>query len=235
LRPEQKKLVDDLVRRYNTTTGKKIVPQQGYDEARMSVRTTFDAVTHALLTSKMTDAKGKNLGRAIDIIDAVDDVMGQEEGVGGDRQFRLYVYLKPTAFDSLAKSREFTRERDNTVYHKGFPICFRLKNGPPSIQFSISRDHRMADIDVDYRSSSFPVALFNGHLTASNSDVRAGNNLDRHDNRWAGLNGWWREIFGFSSDSSVKSLQERSKGGTSVVPLNPRVRSERWGYYDSLY
>src|SRR5215831_20972471 len=50
LRPEQKKLIDDLVRRYNQTTGNKLVPAEGYDAARMSVRTTFDAVTHALLT-----------------------------------------------------------------------------------------------------------------------------------------------------------------------------------------
>lgn len=107
----------------------------------------------------------------------------------------MYVYLKPNAFDILGNSREFERSRDNTIYHKGFPISFRLKNGPPSVQFSISRGRRMADIDVDYRSESFPKALFSGHLTAANSDVRAGNNLDRHDDRWQGLNGWWREAF----------------------------------------
>jgi len=32
----------------------------------------------------------------------------------------------------------------------------------------------MVDIDVDNRSASFPKALFDGHLTAGNSDVRAG-------------------------------------------------------------
>src|SRR6516162_4560019 len=34
LRPEQKKLIDDLVRRYNQTTGSKIVAEEGYDAAR---------------------------------------------------------------------------------------------------------------------------------------------------------------------------------------------------------
>jgi len=232
LRPEQKKLVDDYVRRYNETTKSKIVAQEGYDAARISVRTTFDAVTHALIKVKMTDANGKGLGRAFDLVDAVDEVMGEAADVGGDRQFRLYVYLKPGALDILGSSREFHRERDNTVYHKGFPISFRLKNGPPSIQISISRDQRMADVDVDYRSSTFPKALFNGHLTASNSDVRAGDNLDRHDNRWSGLNGWWRELFG--SLGSAKSQPEEPTGSTRNAPLNPRVKADQ-GIDDSAH
>src|SRR6516165_7100790 len=190
LLPEQKRLLDDFARRYNQTTGSKLNPEQAYDGARVSVRTTFDALTHALLSTKLTDEKGQSLGLAIDLVDALDQVLGEEPGAGGDRQFRMYVYLKPNAIDILSRSREFFHEKDNTIYHKGFPICYRLKNGPPSIQLSITRDERMSDIDVDYRSSTFPKALFDGHLTAGNSDVRAGNNLDTHDNRWAGLNGW---------------------------------------------
>jgi hypothetical protein len=122
LRPEQKRLVDDLIRHYNATTGSKLVPEKAYDNARLSIRTTFDAVTHALLNAKMTDAQGKSLGRAIDLVDAIDQVMGEESGAGGDRQFRLYVYLKPKAVDILSHSQEFLHDRDNTTYHKGFPI-----------------------------------------------------------------------------------------------------------------
>ena len=220
LRPEQKRLVDEFVRRYNATTGSKLVPEQAYDNARLSIRTTFDAVTHALLNAKITDAHGKSLGQAIDLVNAVDEVMGEDSGVGGDRQFRLYVYLKPNAVDILSGSREFFRDKDNSVYHKGFPICYRLKNGPPSIQFSISRDHKLADVDVDYRSSGFPKALVNGHLTASNSDVRAGNNLDRHDGRWSGLNGWWRNVFGQLGASGSVSQGEchRADRADSLKP-----------------
>ena len=226
LRPEQKKLVDDYVRRYDATMGTKIVPQEAYDNARISVRTTFDAVTHALLRAKLTDAEGRNLGRTIDLVDAVDEIMGEEAGAGGDRQFRLYVYLKPTAVDVLSKSREFFHDRDNASYHKGFPTCYRLKNGPPSIQFSISRDNRMADIDVDYRSSGFPKAVFNGHLRAANSDVRAGNNLQRHDQRWEGLNGWWREVFGLLG-SGLKQPKEEAAQRRSPIPLNPPVKADQ--------
>ena len=44
------------------------------------------------------------------------------------------------------------------------------------MQISMSEDGLQADIDVDYRSSGSPQSLFNGHLTASNSDIRAGEN-----------------------------------------------------------
>src|SRR6516225_6777804 len=223
LLPEQKRLVDDFVRRYNQTTGINIVPEQAYNGARISVRTTFDAVTHALVSTKLTNEKGQSLGRAIDLVDALDQVLGEEARAGGDRQFRMYVYLKPNAIDILSSSREFFHDKDNTVYHKGFPICYRLKNGPPSIQFSITRDKRMSDIDVDYRSSTFPKALFDGHLTAGNSDVRAGGNLATHDNRWEGLNGWWRQVFGFSLASSAKPSQDAAIGRAAMIPVNPRI------------
>jgi hypothetical protein len=225
LRPEQVRLVDSFIRSYNATTGNKLVPQEAYDGARLSVRTTFDAVTHALLNAKMTDSQGKSLGRAIDLVNAVDQVMGEEAGAGGDQQFRLYVYLKPNAVDTLSRSQQFFHDKDNATYHKGFPICYRLKNGPPSIQFSISRDHKLSDVDVDYRASGFPKGLVNGHLTAANSDVRAGNNLTRHDDRWSGLNGWWRDVFG-QLGSGGAPPKEVATERLGHIPMNPSVKAD---------
>src|SRR6516225_1571574 len=227
LLPDQKRLLEDFARRYNQTTGSTLDPEQAYDGARVSVRTTFDAVTHALLSTKLTNEKGQSLGRAIDLVEALDQVLGEEAGAGGDRQFRMYVYLKSDAIEILSTSREFFHDKDNTVYHKGFPICYRLKNGPPSIQFSISKDERMSDIDVDYRSSTFPKALFDGHLTAGNSDVRAGGNLVTHDNRWEGLNGWWRQVFGFSLGSSAKPYTDATTGRAATIPVNPGVKADQ--------
>jgi len=225
LRPEQKRLLDDFVSRYNQATGKALEPEQAYDSARLSVRTTFAAVTHALINAPITDGTGKKLGHAIDLVQAIDEIMGEEAGVGGDRQFRVYVYLKPNAFDILSHSQEFFRDKDNVTYHKGFPICFRLKNGPPSIQFSISRDKKLSDIDVDYRSTKFPQALVNGHLSAANSDVRAGNNLVRHDSRWSGLTGWWQDLFAQFGNLS-KPSKENSTTTLFQIPLNPSVKAD---------
>jgi hypothetical protein len=225
LRPEQVRLIDSFIRSYNDITGSALVPQQAYDNARLSIRTTFDAVTHALLNAKMTDSQGKSLGRAIDLVDAVDQVMGEESGASGDQQFRLYVYLKPNAVDILSRSQEFLHDKDNTGYHKGFPISYRLKNGPPSIQFSISRDHKLSDVDVDYRSSGFPKGLLNGHLTAANSDIRAGDNLARHDGRWSGLNGWWRDVFGQLGTGGAPP-KETATERLGHIPMNPGVKAD---------
>ena len=224
LRPEQTRLIDNFIRSYNATTGSDLVPQQAYDNARLSIRTTFDAVTHALLNATMTDSHGKSLGRAIDLVAAIDQVMGEESGARGDQQFRLYVYLKPNAVEILNRSQEFFHDKDNSVYHNGFPICYRLKKGPPSIQLSISRDHKLSDVDVDYRSSGFPKALLNGHLSAANSDVRAGNNLALHDGRWSGLNGWWRDVFG-QLGSGGAAPKETATERLGHIPMNPGVKA----------
>lgn len=191
--------VDDWVARFAEVTGRKLDPAEFYDEViRLSTKTTFEAITNALMTTPLTDASGNGLGDALDVIDRIDGVHGKILGAGGDRQFRMYVRLKEGARDTLGRSQQFKRGADNTVYHKGYPINFRGQGGAPSIQVSMALDGRQADIDVDYRSSSFPAALFNGHLSASNSDIRAGNNYDRHTARWTGLQNWWRNFFGIN-------------------------------------
>jgi hypothetical protein len=81
------------------------------------------------------------------------------------------VRLTPGARETLALVQQFKRRADNSVFHKGYPVNYR-EGGTPSVQISIALDGRPADVDVDYRASSFPSALFNGHLTSATSDVR---------------------------------------------------------------
>ena len=230
----QKILVDDWFRRFSETIHKPVSADEGYNNLPMSVKTTFNAVTHALIRTKMTDNSGANLEEsAIGIIDKVDNVAGKMPGTGGDKQFRIYVQLKPGALDLLDRSQEFKRGLDNTIYHKGYPICYRSTGGTPSIQVSATRDKTRADIDVDYRSSKFPVFLINGHLSSSNSDVRAGNNLDRHNNRWSGLQNWWRNLLGLSMIESHGSYE----GAEEIIPPAPKVTSKEKPYmavYDFL-
>jgi hypothetical protein len=196
LRPEQKRLIDDWFGRFSAVVKKPVNPADGYDRLPLSAKSTFNAVTHALMMTRLTDASGKSLaGSAIDVVAKVDSAAGQILGARGDAQFRIYVQMRPGAMDLLSQSQEFKRAGDNTVYHKGYPTCFRTK-GVPSIQLSLTRDAARADIDVDYRSSKFPAALINGHLTASNSDVRVGDNDVRHNTQWAGLQNWWRNLLG---------------------------------------
>ena len=140
--------------------------------------------------------------------------------LASDRQFRMYVRLTDGAIGLLERSQQFKRGIDNSIYHKGYPINYRAQGGVPSIQISIAPDKRRADIDVDYRSSSFPVGLFNGHLTSSNSDVRAGSNFDRHLNKWTGFQNWWRGFFGVRQEQPADST---SASSPLTLPKVPRA------------
>ncbi len=179
----------------NMGEGRTITPRERFEAMPVSRRSTFAAATNALLYTRLTDPKGRPLGFAIDLVDSLEEIAGQEIGKGSDEQFRLYVKLKPGAIETLELSKEFQHGKDNTIFHKGFPINYRQAGSPPTMQYSIATDGDRADIDVDYRSSAFPSALFNGHLSASNSDVRAAGNYPTHLRRWPGLIDWWDTEF----------------------------------------
>jgi hypothetical protein len=194
--------------------GRTMTAEEHFETQAISERTTYDAVTHALLNSTLTDAQGRSLGRALDLVASLERVAGQYYGRSGDQQFRLYVTLKPDALDTLRRSVEFFPGHENSVYHVGYPNDFRQAGKVPNMQFSVSEDGLQADIDVDYRSSRLPQALFNGHLSAANSDVRAGNNVERHNGRWAGMTAWWQRIFG-----SLPSDQEGPRDALAEAAL----------------
>lgn len=217
LKPPQQKLVVDWAQRFNKVTKQSGTPAQVFEAWPLSARTTFDAVTHALMTTNLSRKNGSPAGTALDLVNQLETVNGKIEGTSGDHQYRLYVVLKPDALKTLEDTQPFSRGMDNTVYHKEYPLNYRQQDGVPSIQFSITRDGKRADIDVDYRSSKFPKALFNGHLTASNSDVTAGDNHERHVNRWEGLTNWWRTLFGLPLTAQTASKSRYDIASTPKV------------------
>ena len=224
-------LVDDFVARFGAVTNTKPAPGPFYDEQiAMSSKTTFDAITYALARTTLTDASGQRLGDALDLIEHVESIHGQIDHASGDHQFRMYAVLKERTLDLLNRAQEFKREGDNTVYHHGYPINYRQNGGAPSIQISLARDGRRADIDVDYRSSSFPAALFNGHLTAANSDVRAGNNYDRFTGRWSGFQNWWRTFFGVGVSGSPDNTPDQR---SQILPEDATHRRSGDGSHDA--
>jgi hypothetical protein len=222
--PQQKRLIDDWFQRFSAAIKKHVDPAEGYNVIPLSSKTTFNAVTHALLRTKLTDASGEALAdSSLDLVNKIDSVAGEILGEKSDHQFRIYVQMKPGAAELLKQSSEFARKADNTVFHKGYPICFRSNSGTPSIQISLSSDESRADIDVDYRSSRFPAALVNGHLTAGNSDVRAGNNDERHNQQWSGLQNWWRNVLGWPIFGNARAVSADGR----VIPQEPRVKNDK--------
>jgi hypothetical protein len=222
LAPRQRELFATYAESYNATRGSRYTPEESFSRLSVSEQTTFYGITHALMHSDLTDANGAPLGKAIDRLVGVERIAGQYAGKGGDEQFRLYVTLNPGTRQVLEKSREFFLDHENSVYHIGFPYSFRQAGKEPNIQFSMSEDGLRADIDVDYRSSRSPQALFNGHLTSSNSDVRAGENPKLHNGRWTGLVPWWQDVFGKLKTSLPKQTDllnaDRPLGPPTPLP-----------------
>src|SRR5215472_5895658 len=215
LNPTQKRLIDEWYAEYNQATHDHSPPTE-YNTFSISTRTTFEGVTHALMTTKLTDKSGKSMGSALDLVQSIEAINGKVPHARGDLQFRVYVVLKPDAIEKLRAAGEFFRDRDNTVYHHGYPLNYRQDGGAPSIQVSLSKDARHADIDVDYRSARFPSALVNGHLTAANSDVRAGGNTQKHVQRWQGLADWWHNLFGFPAE--IEASESIMEGEIPPIP-----------------
>jgi len=108
LLPEQKVLVDDWFRRFAEVVKKTVSAPEGYDNLPVSTKTSFGAISHALIHTTLKDQSGTSMGdSAITLIERLDTVAGKIEGAGGDQQFRIYVVLKPNALDILARSQEF--------------------------------------------------------------------------------------------------------------------------------
>jgi len=222
LTPEQQRLFGTYVASFNERSGRSVSAQVGFDSLSLSEQTTFDAITHALRKSTLTDASGAPLGTAFDLVEGIDRIAGQYAGRGGDQQFRLYVRLTPGARETLEQSREFFRDHENTVYHPGYPHSYRQSGKEPNMQFSLAEDGRSADIDVDYRSSRSPQALFNGHLTSANSDVRVEKNARAHNGRWNGFVAWWADLFDRVAEPTVRTRDYLSAEGLEVpTPLPP--------------
>jgi len=227
---ERQRLFDTYARTMNVKLGENMSPEQRFHALSLSEQTTFDAITHALLHTALTDDAGRPLGNTLALVAGLDRIAGEQSGRGGDQQFRIYVTLRPNARDVLDRSREFVRDEENTVYHAGYPHSYRLGTGAPSAQFSIADDGLTADVDVDYRASKMPKSLFNGHLTSSNSDVRAGDNARRHERRWNGFANWWSETFGAvrfgeRSDEGAGPLGGAPTRPPTAVPPNRPVNA----------
>ena len=222
LTPQQRLLFETYVKGYNTSRGSQYTVEEGFDRLTISEQTTFYGVTHALMNSRLTDAQGASLGTALDRVASIERIAGQYVGRGGDEQFRLYVDMKPDTRDVLERSREFFRDDENTVYHVGYPHSYRQVGKEPNIQVSLSEDGQRADIDVDYRASKSPQSMFNGHLTAGNSDIRVGENSTKHGDRWSGLITWW-QTFGRLAEASPDQpdLLNLDRPDAPSTPLPP--------------
>jgi hypothetical protein len=77
----QQELIDDWFERLGIMLDKEFQPAEEYNRLPLSSRTTFEAVTHALMTTELTDSESKHLGTGLDIIEHLETIRGHIPGV----------------------------------------------------------------------------------------------------------------------------------------------------------
>jgi len=81
---EQQDLMVDWVNRFNGVTGQNLNAQDLYNKLLLSYRTTFEAVTNALMGTPLTDETGTEFGVALDLVDRPRDIVKPVEPVHPD-------------------------------------------------------------------------------------------------------------------------------------------------------
>ena len=172
--------------------GENLTPEERFRALSPSEQTTFDAITHALMNSSLTDDSGQPLGTAFDLVAGLDRIAGEQAGRGGDQQFRIYVTLRPNARDILDRSREFVRSQENTAYHAGYPHSYRLGWGAehPVLhgRRRAQRGHRRR---LSHEQGSPIVVQRPSHVVEFGRPGRRQRAAPHR--RWNGFTNWWSE------------------------------------------
>ena len=183
LAPQQRSIIRGVFTRCGATTARSSQMASVFGGFNASQRATFVGVTHALLNTQLVDSQdGSQLGTALQLIEELMDIEGENNVVPSDHQFQMIVRLTPGALGVLQRSVGFDKG-ENHVFHKGYPLSFRqirrigLHGQEAGLHFCVARDGRFAQVHIDYRFGLL-------HLQPSNSDVRANGNHQRHVDRW---------------------------------------------------
>jgi hypothetical protein len=179
----QRAIIRSFLSRCDVDAGRPPLAASVFGQLSTSQRATFVGVTHALLNTSLTDRTTEEpLGDALELIEELIDIQGENDALPSDQQFQLIVRLTPDALEKLERSSHFEKG-ENHVFHKEFPISFRqfrkigTRGQEAGLHFCLTRDGKLAQIHIDYRFGLL-------HLEPANSDVRADGNHQRHADRW---------------------------------------------------
>jgi hypothetical protein len=182
LAPKQRTMIHGVLARCGAT-GTTSHAASLFGQFNVSQRATFVGTTHALLNTVIVDRQsGEELGNALQLVDELVDIWGENNALPSDKQFQLIVRLTPDAAQKLERAAHF-EQGENHIFHKEYPISFRqfrrigLHGQEAGLHISLTRDKRMAQIHIDYRFGLL-------HLLPTNSDLRADGNHQRHVDRW---------------------------------------------------
>jgi hypothetical protein len=183
LAPRQRAIVRGALVRCGAAGARPSLAPSVFGQWNASQRATFVGITHAMLNTQLMDSRdGKELGDALQLVEELLDIYGENSALPSDKQFQLIVRLTPDAGQKLERAAHFEKG-ENHIFHKEFPISFRqfrrigLRGREAGLHICVTRDGRLAQIHIDYRFGLL-------HLGPANSDVRADGNHERHVDRW---------------------------------------------------
>jgi len=182
LAPKQRTIIHGVLARCGAT-GTTSHAVSLFGQFNASQRATFVGTTHALLNTVIVDRQsGEELGNALQLVEELVDIWGENNVLPSDKQFQLIVRLTPDAAQKLERAAHFEKG-ENHIFHKEYPISFRqfrrigLRGQEAGLHICMTRDGRFAQIHIDYRFGLL-------HLLPTNSDLRANGNHERHVDRW---------------------------------------------------
>jgi hypothetical protein len=137
-------------------------PPQAYESLTVSQRTTFEGATHALSRSRLTNASGTRIGLAIDLVDSLESILGEDKSTGrGDCNLLCTPGWRRRA-QKLGEAREFSATSTTPSFTKAIR---QLPPGWSLPEHSVLDDGgRHAPIPTSITTPAAPQALFNGHL-----------------------------------------------------------------------
>jgi hypothetical protein len=183
LAPRQRAIVRGVLVRCGTLGTRPSLAASVFGQWNASQRATFVGITHALLNTHLIDSRdGTDFGSALELIQDLIDIQGENNALSSDQQFQLIVRLTSDARGNLEHAEHFLKG-ENHIFHKDYPVSFRqfrrigLHGQEAGLHFCLTRDGHFAQIHIDYRFGLL-------HLAPANSDVRAKGNHQRHADRW---------------------------------------------------
>ena len=183
LAPRQRLIIRSVLARCGAAEARPALAASLFGQFNASERATFVGITHAMLNTRLTDSRdGSELGDALQLVEELLDIQGENNSLPSDKQFQLIVRLNPGAAQKLAQAAHFEKG-ENHIFHKEYPLSFRqfrrmgLPGQEAGLHICMTRDGRLAQIHIDYRFGLL-------HLEPANSDVRAQGNHQRHVDRW---------------------------------------------------
>ena len=224
---KQVALFEQHTAEYNARSGRTYTPQQAFDALSLSQQTTFDAVTHALMRSELTDEAGSPLGSPIDLLAGIDRIAGQ---VRRPRWRSTVPALRPAEARRARRPRKeprvLPRSREHRVPRRLSAVASSDWQGTEHAVFAVRGrpgGHRR-------RLPVQPVAAgaVQRPLDVRELDVRVGENPRFHNARWNGFIAPWQDVFGRLNDDTEpnpRSAERRSPAGAHAASVRPAARS----------